>query len=87
MASEVQHKNRNFCFKDDKDEVSVIINELLDADYGVFLWPSAVVLAQHIFMSRGKFIGQHVVEIGSGTSLPGLVAAKVCLMQNSRCVG
>lgn len=46
-------------------------------DYGLFVWPCSVVLAEYIWQQRLRFSGVSVVELGAGTSLPGLVAAKV----------
>ncbi|WOL17265.1 hypothetical protein Cni_G26054 [Canna indica] len=46
-------------------------------DYGMFVWPCCIVLAEYIWQQRSRFSGVSVVELGAGTSLPGLVAAKV----------
>lgn len=46
-------------------------------DYGLFVWPCSVVLAEYVWQQRLRFSGATVVELGAGTSLPGLVAAKV----------
>ncbi len=71
---------RTFDFSDNLEKVSIKTNEKLDSDYGTFLWPSGVVLAEHIFQTRAQFRGRSVIEIGSGISLPGITAAKVwCL--------
>lgn len=43
--------------------------------YGVTLWPAAIALA-HEVASRGAALrGAHVLELGAGTGLPGIVAA------------
>ncbi|KAL6993398.1 hypothetical protein U1Q18_011514 [Sarracenia purpurea var. burkii] len=49
----------------------------MQEDYGLFVWPCSVVLAEYVWQQRLRFSGVSVVELGSGTSLPGLVAAKV----------
>ncbi|XP_060594185.1 histone-arginine methyltransferase METTL23-like [Ruditapes philippinarum] len=67
---------RTFVFSDDTDEISVLIPERLDADYGMYTWPSAPTLAQYIWHNREQFRGKTVLEIGAGTALPGIVAAK-----------
>ncbi|KAI3960633.1 hypothetical protein MKX01_003807 [Papaver californicum] len=43
----------------------------------MFVWPCSIVLAEYIWQQRSFFIGKSVLELGAGTSLPGLVAAKV----------
>ncbi|CAB1106204.1 unnamed protein product [Ectocarpus sp. CCAP 1310/34] len=51
--------------------------EVLSEDFGLFTWPSGVVLACLIWARRREFDGASVVEIGAGTALPGLLAAKL----------
>ncbi|GFP98712.1 methyltransferase-like protein 23 [Phtheirospermum japonicum] len=46
-------------------------------DYGLFVWPSSTILAEYVWQQKTRFSGANVVELGAGTSLPGLVAAKV----------
>ncbi|KAF5934584.1 hypothetical protein HYC85_030755, partial [Camellia sinensis] len=46
-------------------------------EYGLFVWPCSVVLAEYVWQQRSRFSGVSVIELGAGTSLPGLVAAKV----------
>ncbi|URD75165.1 Putative methyltransferase [Musa troglodytarum] len=53
------------------------IIENMREDYGMFVWPCSKVLAEYIWQQRSRFSGVSVVELGAGTSLPGLVAAKV----------
>ncbi|KAL5200551.1 hypothetical protein ABZP36_021754 [Zizania latifolia] len=43
----------------------------------MFVWPCSVILAEYVWQQRSRFSGSRVVELGAGTSLPGLVAAKV----------
>jgi predicted nicotinamide N-methyase len=43
--------------------------------YGITLWTAAVALAHEIAARRAAFRGRHVLELGSGTGLPGIVAA------------
>jgi len=45
--------------------------------YGVVLWPAAIALA-HELAARGDALrGTHVLELGAGTGLPGIVAASL----------
>ncbi|KAI8541111.1 hypothetical protein RHMOL_Rhmol08G0037100 [Rhododendron molle] len=46
-------------------------------DYGLFVWPFSIVLAEYVWQQRLPFSRVSVVELGAGTSLPGLVAAEV----------
>ncbi|CAN0504050.1 unnamed protein product, partial [Ectocarpus sp. 8 AP-2014] len=57
--------------------VRVVVHEVLSEDFGLFTWPSGVVLACLVWARRREFDGASVVEIGAGTALPGLLAAKV----------
>ncbi|AQK67863.1 uncharacterized protein [Zea mays] len=43
----------------------------------MFVWPCSVILAEYVWQHRSRFSASRVVELGAGTSLPGLVAAKV----------
>ncbi|KAK1324999.1 hypothetical protein QJS10_CPA01g00360 [Acorus calamus] len=39
--------------------------------------PCSVALAEYVWQQRSRFEGKTIVELGAGTSLPGLVASKV----------
>jgi len=43
--------------------------------YGLALWPSAIALAHEISARATHARGQHMLELGAGTGLPGIVAA------------
>lgn len=43
--------------------------------YGVVLWPAAIALAHDVASRADTFPGTRVLELGSGTGLPGIVAA------------
>ncbi len=45
--------------------------------YGVVLWPAAIALAHEIESRAGELRGRHVLELGAGTGLPGIVAASL----------
>lgn len=53
------------------------IIEIMQEDYGLYVWPCSVILAEYVWQQRLRFSGVSVVELGAGTSLPGLVAAKL----------
>ena len=70
--------DRSFVFGDLKnnESLSVIIRESIEADFGAYVWPSSVVLAQYIWFNRHQLVEKSFLEIGSGTSLPSIVAFK-----------
>ncbi|KAF8012691.1 hypothetical protein BT93_I0756 [Corymbia citriodora subsp. variegata] len=70
--------SRHF-FGDGPDEpaFSISIIENMKEEYGLFVWPCSVVLAEYVWQQRSRFVGANVVELGAGTSLPGLVAARL----------
>ncbi|MCA1568411.1 MAG: methyltransferase domain-containing protein [Acidobacteria bacterium] len=45
--------------------------------YGVALWPSAIALAHDLVSRAGELRGRRVLELGTGTGLPGIVAASL----------
>lgn len=49
---------------------------MLQASYSFYTWPSAPVLAWFLWERRGELPNKRILEIGSGTALPGIVAAK-----------
>uniref|UniRef100_UPI00358E1764 histone-arginine methyltransferase METTL23 isoform X4 n=1 Tax=Myxine glutinosa TaxID=7769 RepID=UPI00358E1764 len=49
--------------------------KVLDTDYSTFVWPSAIVLAQYIWHFRHRLPEKHILELGAGTALPGVVAS------------
>ncbi|KAM9394148.1 histone-arginine methyltransferase METTL23 [Pholidichthys leucotaenia] len=69
-----------FKFEDKKkspqEYLSVSIPEVLDPQYGMYVWPCAVVLAQYLWTHREELRGKTVLELGAGVSLPGMVAAR-----------
>uniref|UniRef100_UPI00398F42F7 histone-arginine methyltransferase METTL23-like isoform X1 n=2 Tax=Pristiophorus japonicus TaxID=55135 RepID=UPI00398F42F7 len=58
------------------ERLEVSVPEVLDPQYGMYIWPSAVVLAQYTWFYRSSVRGKTILEIGAGASLPGIVAAK-----------
>ncbi|XP_020582016.1 methyltransferase-like protein 23 [Phalaenopsis equestris] len=53
------------------------IIENMEENYGMFVWPCSIILAEYVWQQRSRFTGKKLIELGAGTSLPGLVAAKV----------
>ncbi|XP_050735480.1 histone-arginine methyltransferase METTL23-like [Eriocheir sinensis] len=56
--------------------LEVLIPEVVSPSYGMYTWPCAPVLAQYVWYHRRAFANRTVLEIGAGTALPGIVAAK-----------
>ncbi|XP_022739553.1 methyltransferase-like protein 23 isoform X3 [Durio zibethinus] len=69
--------SRHSFFDSEKIAFSISIIENMKEDYGLFVWPCSIVLAEYVWQRRLRFSGNSVVELGAGTCLPGLVAAKV----------
>ena len=61
----------------DADETHVIVLKTNRLPYGVSLWPSSIALAHEIATRPGDFSGRGVLELGSGTGLPGIVAGSL----------
>nr|KJB40121.1 hypothetical protein B456_007G047700 [Gossypium raimondii] len=69
--------SRHFYGDSEKTAFSISIVENMKEDYGLFVWPCSIVLAEYVWQHKLRFSGNNVVELGAGTCLPGLVAAKV----------
>ena len=50
---------------DSKEPVDVIIPEQLAASYGLYLWPSAPVLAWYLWLRQEEIKGKKVLELGT----------------------
>lgn len=59
-----------------QSNLSVVIKETIEADFGSYVWPSCVVLAQYLWYHKDKFNRKSFLEIGSGTALPSIVVYK-----------
>jgi len=68
-------KKFHFTSKDLKESYEIIISELIVGAYSFYTWRSARVLAQFMFYMRKCLPGMKILEIGAGTSLPGVLAA------------
>ena len=66
----------NFSHSEDAEPLSVVIREVLHPSYGLYTWACAPVLAQFIWYHRNIFSGSRVLELGCGTALPGIIAAR-----------
>lgn len=59
-----------------EERLEIIIPELLQASYSFYTWPSAPVLAWFLWENRSELRNKRILELGSGTALPGILAAK-----------
>ncbi|CAJ0640776.1 4945_t:CDS:2 [Entrophospora sp. SA101] len=68
---------KTFYFNDDKnnEQLEIIIKQLYHPSYGCYVWPSSFVLAEYIWNKRNLFKDKTILELGSGTSLPGYLCA------------
>ena len=58
------------------EEKLVRVNELLNPDFGLYVWPSAIFFALHLAASSPQICTRRtVVELGAGTGLVGIVCA------------
>eukprot|EP00250_Pteridium_aquilinum_P033750 c620_g1_i2 orf=341-976(-) len=58
-------------------ETCIYISEVIEEDYGLYVWPCSIVLAEYVWQQKNRFLGTQVLELGAGTALPGIIAAKV----------
>ncbi|XP_010430502.1 PREDICTED: methyltransferase-like protein 23 [Camelina sativa] len=63
--------------QDSETSISLSVIENMKEEYGLFVWPCSVILAEYVWQHRSRFRDSSILELGAGTSLPGLVAAKV----------
>ncbi|KAJ7535481.1 hypothetical protein O6H91_12G035700 [Diphasiastrum complanatum] len=63
--------------ENDPDGFCIKIREVMQEDYGLYIWPCSIALAEYVWQQRHRFVGTTVLELGAGTALPGIVASKV----------
>ena len=59
------------------DEQRLVSDNERQRPYGLALWPSAIALAHEIAGRADETRGRHILELGAGTGLPGIVAASL----------
>jgi len=57
---------------------TIAIAQFLNADYGHYIWPSSIVMAEFIWFNKEKWKNKKIIELGAGTGLPGLLMGKLC---------
>lgn len=65
--------------KDNQSHCTVesVIKYLIQGAYSFYTWPASKILAHFIFFMRKCMHSKKILEIGAGTSLPGILAAKL----------
>jgi len=58
------------------NHLEIKIPELLQGGYSFYTWPCAPILAWFLWDRRRALVGKKVLELGAGTALPGILAAK-----------
>ncbi|XP_013099590.1 histone-arginine methyltransferase METTL23 [Stomoxys calcitrans] len=58
------------------EEVEIKIPELLQSGYSFYTWPCSPILAWFLWERRNSLVGKRILELGAGTALPGILAAK-----------
>ncbi|XP_067635650.1 histone-arginine methyltransferase METTL23-like [Eurosta solidaginis] len=58
------------------DKLEIKIPELLQSGYSFYTWPCAPILAWFLWERRHNLVGKSILELGAGTALPGILAAK-----------
>lgn len=69
-------KELQFKLSNDK-ELKVHIKEVYETQYSNYVWPSALVLCDFICKNHEQFQSKTVIELGSGTGICAIVAAKI----------
>ncbi|XP_065362666.1 histone-arginine methyltransferase METTL23 [Calliphora vicina] len=58
------------------EELEIKIPELLQSGYSFYTWTCAPILAWFLWERRHSLVGKRILELGAGTALPGILAAK-----------
>lgn len=70
-------KNLNYLYSSPHNYLVLILLQNQEAvAYCSILWPSAPILALYLWEHRSELRGKYILELGSGTALPGILAAK-----------
>jgi hypothetical protein len=52
---------KKFTFKDEENEYNIILQEIWNDNYGVFMWPCSLVLSNYIFKERRNLLSKESV--------------------------
>lgn len=63
----------------DEQKRKIFVNQLISEkeDYGLYVWPSALVLSEYVYFIgvKQQLNGKSVIELGAGCGLPGCLAS------------
>ncbi|KAF9375039.1 Methyltransferase-like protein 23 [Podila verticillata] len=83
LLPHLRRECKHYLFASDKHlPVTVKVLELLDPDFGLYVWPSSLVLAEFIshhlclFTTSNSTHPKIILELGAGTALPTLLLAR-----------
>lgn len=48
---------------DTRKEVTVQVREVISGDYGLYVWPSAIVMAEYVWQSQSKLKDKVILEV------------------------
>ena len=66
--------------KDNEEDIEIIeltVEEKVEPEYGFFTWPCALYLSQFLMYNQSLIRGKHIIELGAGTGVPSILAAKL----------
>lgn len=69
-------QKQTYLFDYQGETVSIQIDEVYSGDFGTTVWPSSLLLAEFIFKNSSFFHNKVVLELGCGSGLAGIAAAK-----------
>lgn len=48
---------------ENSQSLDVSCSEVMQEEYGLYVWPCSVVLAEYIWQNRQRFVGSRVIEV------------------------
>lgn len=69
-------QKQTYLFDYQGETISIQIDEVYSGDFGTTVWPSSQLLAEFIFKNSPFFHNKVVLELGCGSGLAGIAAAK-----------
>ncbi|ORX45461.1 hypothetical protein DM01DRAFT_307571 [Hesseltinella vesiculosa] len=60
----------------DGNGMTVLVEQVMNASYGNYVWPSSLVLSNYVWHHRKRFSDKTLLEVGAGTCLSSLALAK-----------
>ncbi|CEP18574.1 hypothetical protein [Parasitella parasitica] len=57
-------KRISFSNETGTEEVHILVEQVLDAAYGCYVWPSALVMGEFVWYHRDLFANKTILEVG-----------------------